>query len=181
MSDECGYSVPYPEESICGVYQGGNKHMILVKPGVDVDTEDQASVQAAIDAGNARIVKRVAINIAAPSAVEATQQIACETPGTVTYNRTMEVTDPKTSAEHIDFWNAADAANGTSWAIAIVYNCAQNTQLVIENTVKFQGGLQSPGTDEEEEFFLYTGAWKSPTNPEKQAANPIFLTSLFTS
>ena len=180
MYEECGYSIPYPEESICGVYQGGNKHMILIKPGVEVDVQNQSEMADAITAGNARIVKRVSISMGVPAPVESTQQIACETPGTVTYNRTIAVIDPKTSAEHIDIWNAADAANGTSWGTVVIYNCAQDTQLVIDAIVKFQGGLNSPGTDEEEEFFEYTGAWKSPYTPDKFAANPIFKTSLFT-
>jgi len=170
----CGDFELYDEEGSCDTFTGGNNAIILVRRGVTVDPEDEASVQAAIDAGNAGIMKNVKIGWADPAPVRADSTIGCAPQVVLNYNRVLQLTDGKVTEQNVQYYGGINSANGFYAGMAIVYSCAHNRQHVINATIAVLGGYVNPQSDEESQQFNITLEWKSKVDPEIQAPNPIF-------
>lgn len=174
MSFICSDIEAYPEADACVNYVGGMSSAVVVKAGVEVDTQSESEVQNAIDAGDAALIENVIIGLPEPSAVTQAPTIACETDNVVTYDRTVTMRDGKVIAATNSFYDALNNTSGFRAGQVIVYQCAENRQLVIDATVKFQGGLTVPESDTEYQVFNFTGNWRSKFDPDIEAVNPIF-------
>lgn len=174
MSLNCSEFVEYDEVVECIEYTGGNSQMILVNQGVTIDPEDEASVQAAIDAGDAALIPNVSVGINDPEAIRIDSRIACQPQAVINYNRSAVITDGKVTDQNILFWNSNNASTGRRFGMAIIYSCSHNEQMVISAPILAIGGYINPQSDEEGQQFNLTLEWKYPSDPLKTAANPLF-------
>lgn len=174
MSLNCSEFVEYDEVVECIEYTGGNSQLILVNQGVTIDPEDEASVQAAIDAGDALLIPNISGGINDPEAIRIDSRISCQPQAVINYNRSATITDGKATPQNILSWNNMNASSGRRFGMAILYSCAHNEQTVITAPILVIGGLTNPQSDEEGQQFNLTLEWKFPFDPPKTAANPLF-------
>jgi hypothetical protein len=171
----CGNFDEYDEAGACTTFTGGNNAMILVRKGTSVDPESESSVQAAIDAGNAGILKNIKASINEPAAIRADSTIGCAPQVVLNYNRSATIVDGKVTEQNVEFWNGINSANGFVAGMAIIYSCAHNRQHVVDANIVVLGGYVNPLSDEESQQFNITLEWKSKVDPSIDTVpNPLF-------
>lgn len=170
----CGSFEDYDGTSVCDVFTGGNRHMILVREGISVDLTSESEVQAAIDAGNAGLFTNLSISINDPDAVLVDSTVACRPQSVLTYNRTADVVDGKVTPQNVESWAALNGANGFFAGQVAIYSCSHNRQHVIVSSVQVRGGYTNPQSDEESQQFNLQLVWKAKDDPYIESANPIF-------
>lgn len=174
--NQCGSFEDYQGDSSCEVFTGGNRHMIVVREGITVDLTSEAEVEAAIAAGNAGLFTNLLIDQPDPEPVLVDSTIACQPQSTLTYNRTLNITDGKVTPQNVETWASLNSANGFVAGQVAYYSCSHNRQHVIVGSIVLRGGYVNPGSDEASQQFNLQMLWKAKDDPYIDATpNPIFI------
>lgn len=163
----------------CDTFASGMSAAIFFKPGVEeadvlntgLTAPDVNKIQALVFSGDAMLVSGIQMSIEPPSPVTAPSYIGCVPDTAVTYDRTMNIKDPKVNADNITFYNSIQASQRFVIGGVLIYECeADRTTLVIGN-MYFNGGRVSPeGADRQR--FEGTLTYRSPVDALVYPNNP---------
>ena len=170
----CGEFETYDEAAACIEQSGGNNAAILVRLGATIDPSSEASVLAAIAAGDAKYIPLLKIGMANAEAVRVDSNVGCQPQSVANYNRSLTLIDGKVTEQNIQFWDEINGVTGFRLGMVIVYNCSENEQMIIQGQIIIVGSWINPESDEETQRFEFTLEWKSKASPTKSAPNPIF-------
>lgn len=161
----------------CKLFRAGGVSKIIVL-GCDADiadVEDEAEVQAAIDAGTAWEMPNLKVGWSAPSQVTAESVTACGSEVVVNNTYTGAIFDAKVSENNTIWYNkfiAGWVAGGMLLKICDTSGLS-SMMVYVQGQISFSGGLTIPNTNKE--YLRYEINFTFNSNDiQTLPANPIF-------
>lgn len=160
MSNICDESIPEYADNYCEINKDAAISAVgIVKKGQAIITDytDTAQWEAAISAGDARVVKGISMDIPDGSAITIDNKRACGSATVqVGVDYTGTIIDPNVSVENDDFWAGV---NGKSYDIVPFY-CREDEIRVITNGNISARMPQSVGNQNETQHYNVTINWR---------------------
>ena len=153
---------------------GGLSAALFLECGHSItDPSNATQVNAAITAGEAKLVERCSFTIDAASPVTVESLVPCETPSLVTYDRKGVYKNPNVTPDNITFHDKL--FDGRKFGGLILFECAtleDTTQYVtwIDSPIKFTGSRIVPEKNTEFQRFEGEFVWRSKVNPSRHTA-----------
>lgn len=154
---------------------GGINQAIIFRCGItreditedgDIDTLDNAKIEALITANDAKYIPAIQVTINAPSTLNAPSGNPCIGETAINYDRSLTWQDFSVNSNRNEFYNSINAAKGFPLGGVLLKHCAADQITYIEGDVKFNGGLQSPEQSTDAQFFEFDVTWRSVDAPK---------------
>jgi hypothetical protein len=163
--------LPDYEPNDCNlVLLGGSDQIILFECGSNVtDPSNATQIQAAINAGTAKLIQNVKFGIPAPTAVDLPVTVSGQPPRVGTYDHTATLYDANVNAVTMPFYNAV--GKGRDIEAILAYMNSEETPTVRwiapPGSIFAKGGYVSPDDSTDVQRFEFTFSWKDQKpNPE---------------
>jgi hypothetical protein len=166
MSQICSFEdLDDHEKNDCYYPKGGIGALGILKSGHTItDFSSQAQLQAAIDAGNLKIIKNIKAELPEPSPVEGENPLACGSETIVDgFDYTVEATDFNVNNINDEFYRKL---NLSQFAGLILYMCEEEQLRVVETGVNFNARLVIPRSNKEKQNYLVTAKWSQSVADE---------------
>jgi hypothetical protein len=169
----CGddWDGPYHSDQ-CPV-ASGMRDIALLKIGIgpadimngDLTALDIAKITALVGSGDIVIANGLSASLEPATAVTAQTYVACG-PETynVTYDRTVNISDPNTTDVNIQFWNSIDSTKGVKLGGMLLRECNADRVTYIDAPIYISGNRISPQATETQRFEK-VGTWREQDDP----------------
>lgn len=155
------------------VLLGGSDQMLLLFCGSGVTNPSNATqIQAAINAGTAKLIQNVKVGIPLPTAVDLPVTVSGQPPKVGTYDHTLTAYDANVNATNMESYNTLGKGVQVE-AILLKMNSEATPSgrwIAPPASIYFKGGYTSPDDSTDVQHFEYTAFWKD------QDANPEYVT-----
>jgi hypothetical protein len=166
MSQICSFEdLDDHEKNDCYYPKGGVGGAGIPKTGHGItDYSNATQVQAAIDAGDLKIIKNIKAELPEPSPVEGENPLACGSE-TITdgYDYTVEWTDFNVNPINDEFYRKL---NLSQFPGLVLYLCEEEQLRVIEQMVSYSARLVIPRSNKEKQHYLVTAKWSQSVADE---------------
>lgn len=151
------------EKNDCFYPKGGIGAIGILKTGHGIiNFANEIQVQAAITAGNLKILKGIKAELPEPSAIEGENPIACGSETIVDgFDYTVEATDFNVNPVNDEFYRKT---NLSQFAGLILWLCSEEQIRVIDQGVNFNSRLVIPRSNKEKQSYLITAKWSQSVN-----------------
>lgn len=150
----------------CGDYPLGgiSAAIILACNHQLLDPSNGTQVNAEIAAGRAWLVENIKVSIAEPSAVLVPNPVACRQDRLINYDRTGTWQDGNVNEDNVSWYTTL--FSGQSFGGVIFRECAESRITFIDDEVTWTGGRLVPDSDNENQLFNGSFAWRSKVEPD---------------
>lgn len=148
----------------CDPLSGVVPEVIFFRCGsLPTDPSDGTEIQNLITAGDAVLYKQLKVLVNAPAEITTASQVAGQTDGVSSYDRTASYIDGNVNPINVDAYNEMNSSNGKRFGGMLLYYCESEQVKFIQSTTQLVGG----DNDVENEQSKFEGElrWRSKADP----------------